>query len=297
MKAVGAGRGSPPTAWAQGAPLTRKVLAQSGCDGGRMSQARTPASSRCLTMALVGAAMRGGHKPIAPRSMAPLWSALWRSSGPSQRWRVRREIMDKRAGLALKRRRAHGLWKRLEKGEKSLLEKSVVESTNLLYLRKEREFWEFVKMQGLKMVCVDDPGSFDRAMVQYADYLYLQGGAVDTMEKVLAAWEAICYGRRGHLKLLRLDRALWGFRRFAPNQVGWQLPVECLFALARGVLQRGLRHLALAICLQFSTYMRPGTAGKIQATDVIAQVRRGPVRRDPSPLTTTTTSRATPTRR
>lgn len=126
-------------------------------------------------------------------------------------------VMEKRADLATKRREAHGERKHIEK---SLLEmRPASASTRSMCLKKESEFWEFMKAKGLGPGFADHPAPVDRAMVQYADFLYLQGGAVDTLEKVKAAWEAIHddYGRRGHVKLPRLARALHCFRRLAPR--------------------------------------------------------------------------------
>lgn len=201
---------------AQGQRLPKSLLERHGIAGGRTSQATTPPIGRRLTAALVGQARLTPATPLACGGIAP--SALTQDQRTAQRWRPRTDIMEKRSGLALKTKKMHGDWKLLAKGEKSLLERrSIGEST-------------FVA------VSVVNPRSVDGAMVQYTDFLCQHSRAVDSMEKVRAAWEAIYddHGRRGHLRLPRLSRALRVFRCLVPNQVGWPLPEECLFVLARG---------------------------------------------------------------
>lgn len=121
-------------AFAQGQPLTRSLLERRGSAVGRIPEATTPPISRRLTAALVGQARSTRASPPSPGGIAP--GALAQGQRSAQVWRRRTEIMEKRSGLALKRKLIHGEWMILTKGEKSLRErKSIGESVRIMYLK------------------------------------------------------------------------------------------------------------------------------------------------------------------
>eukprot|EP00971_Amphidinium_carterae_P288648 5731547-Amphidinium_carterae.1 len=112
-------------------------------------------------------------------------------------------------------------------------------------------------------------------MTAYINHLFDEGlsaNAAQRRQRIKAAWEALVpeYSRHGDTHLPHAVRAIKGFLRLAPPQVGHPLPEACLFAICGALLHAQHRLVALGIALQFSTYMRPGVLFKLRAVDVLA---------------------------
>eukprot|EP00439_Symbiodinium_sp_Y106_P085585 s532_g29.t1 len=155
------------------------------------------------------------------------------------------------------------------RGEKSLLEMgSVTDATRQDYGNKLSEFYDFAAFHLLDTRTEEQ---LDVALLEYCDFLYLDGEDSNFGQKLQAAleYERPEAAREGKLRLPRFRRALKGWRKLAPAQS--RLPIlEFLKSAISGLMiHGGFREMALYNETSFSTYARPGEMLKMKAADFV----------------------------
>ena len=118
----------------------------------------------------------------------------------------------------------------------------------------------------------------DARIVQFFDYLYLEGRAASSGEKLIAAVMMFLpdYHARGRLPLPRAGRALRGWRRLAPTKTRRPLPWAVCCAVAMQIMAEATvaclpygPEAALLWIVMVDTYLRPGEALRLMAAQVL----------------------------
>ena len=183
--------------------------------------------------------------------------------------------VKKKREKAMQRRMKYEQKLRATQGGRGILEDSSVKDAQRKdYAKRLSEFYSFVARFDLRISTESD---LDEALVDYADYLYLNGCSQDAGNRLRAAleYERPEAVRKGALHLPRFRRALKGWRKMAPNQTRLPMVEYVKSAISGVMLDQGWPLMALFNEVSFSTYARPGELLKIRVCDVVPGVRKG----------------------
>jgi len=237
----------------------REVRAANERRGAKRLQSRAPLRDEDLVYRKGRGSKRGLGSPPRPEDFAaPL---------PH----VRKAML--RRTRALRRQAEHVKKLRAAVGEAGVLEtKSVRKPSRDDYQRRLRELWAFVARHRLPHKSRED---LDKCLVDFCDFLFLDGGGSDEGGKLKAALEMyrLEFCRDGRLSLPRFARTLRGWKKAAPQRSRKTLPEELLYAIAGTMIHRKRQQMALLAVLLFSAYLRPCEGYRLQTCDVVPPVK------------------------
>ncbi|CAK0900339.1 unnamed protein product, partial [Prorocentrum cordatum] len=188
-----------------------------------------------------------------------LEGAVERISGPSRE--SRRE----------KRQSIFGAFERLAlSGQHSILERhSITAPTEGLYTAWWEELQDFVAMNGCTL---DSVRNADIALVDFADYLFLEGFERPDLMKMYAAaaWHLAGLSPIGKLRFPRFSRAARGLGLLAPAQTVPPVPFEVVCWIAWHIYLR-LQDWTIPLCLltMFVCYFRPVDVHSLREEDLV----------------------------
>ena len=141
------------------------------------------------------------------------------------------------------------------------------------YQRRLDDFHDFTGKHQLPLRTGEQ---VDHALLEYLDFLFLEGQRADAGERVVAALRFFRSesGEGAGMLLPRTARALKGFRRSAPARARFGLPWEWACGLAACLPHLGYHDAALMLLVVMDTYIRPGEATDIRKQDVAEAVPR-----------------------
>ncbi|CAK0846282.1 unnamed protein product [Prorocentrum cordatum] len=185
--------------------------------------------------------------------------AVERISGPSRD--IRRE----------RRQSIFGAFERLAlSGQHSILERhSITAPTEGLYTAWWEELQDFVAMNGYTL---DSVRNADIALVDFADYLFLEGFERPDLMKMYAAaaWHLAGLSPIGKLRFPRFSRAARGLGLLAPAQTVPPVPFELVCWIAWHIYLR-LQDWTIPLCLltMFACYFRPVDVHSLREEDLV----------------------------
>ncbi|CAK0825914.1 unnamed protein product, partial [Prorocentrum cordatum] len=204
-----------------------------------------------------------GSTPARPVGSTPLrlqrQGAVERISGPSRD--IRRE----------RRQSIFGAFERLAlSGQHSILERhSITAPTEGLYTAWWEELQDFVAMNGYTL---DSVRNADIALVDFADYLFLEGFERPDLMKMYAAaaWHLAGLSPIGKLRFPRFSRAARGLGLLAPAQTVPPVPFELVCWIAWHIYLR-LQDWTIPLCLltMFVCYFRPVDVHSLREEDLV----------------------------
>ena len=173
-----------------------------------------------------------------------------------------KEKLEKKAERAGRRDKAHRSTIEQDRlTNTSFLVKNVVQPKTLEDYKKRlaafREFAGTVTVTPLESMLGPELG---KLVVEYFEFLFLDGAAAGEAEKVLSAIELLMpNARRGEENEPAGARlALRGFRRLSPTATRAPLPYVALCCMIGTALHLGHVEFAIAILTGFTAYLRPG---------------------------------------
>ncbi|CAK0875766.1 unnamed protein product, partial [Prorocentrum cordatum] len=204
-----------------------------------------------------------GSTPARSAGSTPLrlqrQGAVERISGPSRD--IRRE----------RRQNIFGAFERLAlSGQHSILERhSITAPTEGLYTAWWEELQDFVAMNGYTL---DSVRNADIALVDFADYLFLEGFERPDLMKMYAAaaWHLASLSPIGKLRFPRFSRAARGLGLLAPAQTVPPVPFELVCWVAWHIYLR-LQDWTIPLCLltMFVCYFRPVDVHSLREEDLV----------------------------
>ena len=154
----------------------------------------------------------------------------------------------------------------------SMLEShAVTERTLVLYESWWKDLQDFVQSTGA--YTLDTVQNADSAMVDFADFLFMEGFEVADIWKAYAAvvWHLVDLSPWGRLRLPRFARAMRGARHLDPGVTTPPVPWEVVCGLALYVYEAlGSKIACLAWITMFTAYLRPADLHALRGEDLAA---------------------------
>ena len=152
---------------------------------------------------------------------------------------------------------------------------SVSLKTQKTYLRLLNLFLLFSSTRSLPMTSEEE---WDTAVMLMMDVLFLEGHAASAGERLLAAvcWWKPELGRAAGGKMAQSRQSLRGWRRVLPAGGRLPLPYDVVMMIVMWLLERGDRHLAVAVLMMMELYCRPAEPLLVRPVDVIPGAAQRP---------------------
>ena len=178
--------------------------------------------------------------------------------------RARFQVPDKEAPL------------RAQSGLKSLLEPNYPrEATRRDYSRRLDKLWAFGRAHGFNGIL---PEELDVLLIDYCDYMHLEGEQIDAGTRLKAAledWDPHL-GVKGEKKLPRFNRCLKAWAAAGPMRARRALPFLVVAGLVGALMKGGFRETALRVLLLFTAYLRPSESS-LKKCELIPPVKGGSI--------------------
>ena len=158
------------------------------------------------------------------------------------------------------------------KGPRDLVNLSVQPATLIVYKKLLDQFQRW--LTAVQQVGAQAPDGLDQQLAQYLTKIYTEGGTAQQARSIIAATghHRADVGRNSRHGSPVARRVIQAFARTRPTHGRLPLPREVLLALVATLSRWGHRHVAVALLVGFSGYLRPGELMRITKQSVVAPV-------------------------